>query len=202
MKAVRRFDPTNGVRLVSFAVHWIRAEIHEFIIRNWRMVKIATTKAHRKLFFKLRGHKKEDRALSNAEMNEVAKQLGVRPKDVAVMENRFLSPELSLEPGDQDEDEPSCLHFIAAPVKSPFDELADAEEEMRQKVALKEALLALDDRSREIVAARWLKEPGATLEDLASRYGVSAERIRQIEKKAFKTVREQMTLSLAEPCPA
>lgn len=199
MKAVRRFDPHHGARLISFAVHWIRAEIHEFIIRNWRMVKIATTKAQRKLFFKLRGLKKDDHALTNVQMHEIAKQLGVRPKDVAVMETRFLSPEVSLEPGDQDEDEVTPLDLVAAPTKSPLEELVHSEEKARKKIALKEALLDLDERSRAIILARWLKEPGATLEELANQHGVSAERIRQIEKKAFKTVRQKMALILAEP---
>lgn len=199
MKAVHRFDPYHGVRLVSFAVHWIRAEIHEFIIRNWRMVKIATTKAHRKLFFKLRGLKKSSHALSATEMREVAAQLGVRTKDVALMEERFSSPEVALEPGEHDEEDAAPITFIADHSKGPFEALADAEDEARQKLALKEALLALDERSREIVAARWLQENGATLEELAARYGVSAERIRQIEKSAFKAIRARMTRALAEP---
>lgn len=200
MKAVHRFDPYHGVRLVSFAVHWIRAEIHEFIIRNWRMVKIATTKAHRKLFFKLRGLKKSSHALSATEMREVAEQLGVRTKDVALMEARFLSPEVALDSGDHDQEEDAApIAFIADHNKGPFEALADAEDETRQKWALKEALLALDERSREIVAARWLQENGATLEELAARYGVSAERIRQIEKSAFKAIKARMTQALVEP---
>ncbi len=191
MKAVKRFDPTLGVRLVSFAVHWIRAEIHEYVLRNWRLVKIATTKAQRKLFFNLRRMKKNLAWLTHEETQAVAKDLGVRPEEVTEMEQRLASRDLSFDPApDADDDEgygPAA--YLPAPDADPAERVADDEWERGTTAHLASAIETLDPRSRDIVRRRWMAEEKATLHDLADEYGVSAERVRQIEAAAFKKLR-------------
>jgi RNA polymerase sigma-32 factor len=189
MKAVKRYDPERGVRLVSFALHWIRAEIHEFVIRNWRMVKIATTKSQRKLFFNLRSLKKGLEPLRPQQVSEIAQQLNVSEHDVVEMEARFAGHELSLDPlsgNDEDESYAPVQYLADDEAHEPSVILETSEREHLQSTGLANALSALDERSRRIVEARWLKEDGsATLHELADEFGVSAERIRQIEQKAF-----------------
>ncbi|GAB5604733.1 RNA polymerase sigma factor RpoH [Sideroxyarcus sp. TK5] len=189
MKAVKRYDPERGVRLVSFALHWIRAEIHEFVIRNWRMVKIATTKSQRKLFFNLRSLKKGLEPLRPQQVSEIAQQLNVSEHDVVEMEARFAGHELSLDPlagNDEDESYSPVRYLADDETHEPSVILETSEQERLQSTGLANALSALDERSRRIVEARWLKEDGsATLHELADEFGVSAERIRQIEQKAF-----------------
>jgi len=191
MKAVKRFDPERGVRLVSFAVHWIRAEIHEFILRNWRLVKIATTKAQRKLFFNLRSMKTHLGSLTLGETREMAKTLGVKPEEVTEMETRLLGQDLSLDPGpDDSEDWVSPIAYLSDSEAEPSHELEVLENEARATAGLAKAMDGLDKRSRRIIEARWLKEKGgATLHELADEFGVSAERIRQIEMKAMQKMR-------------
>lgn len=192
MKAVRRFDPERGVRLVSFAVHWIKAEINEFIIRNWRMVKLATTKAQRKLFFNLRSMKTHDGSLQPDEVNEIARELNVKPEEVMEMEKRMGGHDLALDPGvDDDGDEHfSPIAYLPDARPEPSQELADRQIEVLQTEGLQSALNSLDERSRRIVEARWLNgDDAATLHDLAAEYGVSAERIRQIEQKAMQKMK-------------
>jgi RNA polymerase sigma-32 factor len=187
MKAVKRFDPERGVRLVSFAVHWIRAEIHEYILRNWRIVKVATTKAQRKLFFNLRSLKQSFNGLGTDEAKSIAKQLGVKPDEVTEMETRLSGQDVSLEPAvDDDEESFSPIAYIAAENAEPA-QLLEGEETARLRTkGLEKALASLDPRSRRIVEARWLTEKdAATLHDLADEFGVSAERVRQIEAKAL-----------------
>lgn len=197
MKAVRRFDPDRGVRLVSFAVHWIRAEIHEFILRNWRIVKVATTKAQRKLFFNLRSKKKHVGWFSQQEVNEVAEDLGVKPETVLEMESRLYGSDLSwdLPPGAEDEEQSvspgSWLPDEKAVEPAMLVEQQDANES--QHLQLQSALEQLDERSRAILQARWLGKSKITLQELAKEYGVSAERIRQLEKNAMKKIRVQMS---------
>ena len=197
MKAVKRFDPSVGVRLVSFAVHWIKAEIHEYVIRNWRMVKIATTKAQRKLFFNLRKSKKRLGWFSHDEVATVAENLNVSTKDVLEMESRLNGQDQSFDLG-ADENEDSNF----APVQYLEDKSADValvvEAENSQqhlKKKLNSALSLLDPRSQDIVSARWLSEPKATLQDLASRYSISAERVRQLEANAIKKLQANMDLA-------
>jgi RNA polymerase sigma-32 factor len=188
MKAVKRYDPDRGVRLVSFALHWIRAEIHEFVIRNWRMVKIATTKAQRKLFFNLRSLKQGLEPLKPQQVSEIARQLNVSEHDVVEMEARFAGHELALDPlsGEEDEAYAPVQYLADDEAHEPSFILESSERERLQTRGLAQALSALDERSRRIVEARWLKEDGgATLHELAAEFGVSAERIRQIEQKAF-----------------
>jgi RNA polymerase sigma-32 factor len=199
MKAVKRFDPERGVRLVSFAIHWIRAEMHEFILRNWRIVKIATTKAQRKLFFNLRSLKKSLGTLGDAEVGAMAKQLGVTRRDVVEMETRLGGQDIALEPvNDDDNDGFSPIAYLRDPAAEPSQMLEDEESERLQKTDLGDALEALDPRSRRIIEARWLHEhKSATLHDLAAEFGVSAERIRQIEQKAL--ARMKSTLATASP---
>lgn len=194
MKAVKRFDPDVGVRLVSFAVHWIKAEIHEFILRNWRIVKVATTKAQRKLFFNLRGAKKKLGWLGADEADAVAEDLGVQTREVYTMEQRLSAHDVAFDPGPEASDEET---FVPAAYLEDrrFEPsmLCEAEEsEALASDALGEALAALDERSRDIVASRWLRDPKMTLQELADKYGVSAERIRQLEKSAFGKLREAM----------
>jgi RNA polymerase sigma-32 factor len=192
MKAVRRFDPERGVRLVSFAVHWIKAEIHEFILRNWRMVKVATTKAQRKLFFNLRSMKTHSGTLRPDEVNEIARELKVKPEEVLEMEKRMNGHDLALEPqGDEDgEEQFSPIAYLQDTRPEPSDELADLQIEVLRSEGLQRALNSLDERSRHIVQARWLgDDSGATLHELAAEYGVSAERIRQIEQKAMQKMK-------------
>jgi len=190
MKAVKRFDPDVGVRLVSFAVHWIKAEIHEFILRNWRIVKVATTKAQRKLFFNLRGAKKALGWMSNAEVNALADELGVEAREVLTMEQRLSAHDIAFDVGPEDDED---AFVPAAYLEDPrLDPSASLEREQFDDVRLDKlggALAALDERSRDIVVSRWLVEPKATLHDLADRYGVSAERIRQLEKNAFNKMK-------------
>ncbi len=195
MKAVKRFDPSVGVRLVSFAVHWIRAEIHEFVIRNWRLVKVATTKAQRKLFFNLRKAKKRLGWLNAEETRAVADDLGVSPAEVTEMERRLSARDVSFDPAPDADDEESLgtpVALLPAPAADPADLVADDDWEQSATMALKAALLGLDDRSRDIVSRRWLAEDKATLQELADEYGVSAERIRQIENAAIGKLRAAM----------
>lgn len=188
MKAVKRYDPERGVRLVSFALHWIRAEIHEYILRNWRLVKIATTKAQRKLFFNLRSMKQGLDVLRPQEVARIAQELNVSERDVVEMETRFGNHEMSLEPDVDDEERSfSPISYLAAdPENEPDQVFERVEFEHLESVGLKNALNSLDDRSRRIIEARWLNEDAvATLHELAAEFNVSAERIRQIEQKAM-----------------
>ena len=192
MKAVKRFNPEMGVRLVSFAVHWIKAEIHEFILRNWRIVKVATTKAQRKLFFNLRSMKTHSGSLHPDEVQEIARELRVKPEEVLEMESRFHGHDVPMEShGEEDGEESySPIAYLEDHRPEPSEELAEREIEVLQAAGLKNALTSLDERSRRIVEARWLQENGgATLHELAAEYGVSAERIRQIEQKAMQKMK-------------
>ena len=192
MKAVKRFDPERGVRLVSFAIHWIKAEIHEYILRNWRLVKVATTKAQRKLFFNLRSMKQGLAPLTSDEIGRVAAELRVKPEEVAEMETRLAGREVAFEADESDEEAYAPIHYLAAdPEDEPSRVLEAAESGRVRREGLEEALAALDPRSRRIVQARWLKEKdAATLHDLAAEFKVSAERIRQIEAKALEKMRK------------
>ena len=187
MKAVKRFDPERGVRLVSFAVHWIRAEIHEFVLRNWRIVKIATTKAQRKLFFNLRSLKSGLASLGVEEAKSVARQLGVKPEEVVEMETRLAGRDIALEPvGDDEEEAFAPISYLVAEDAEPGRLLEHEQTARLRGEGLERALASLDPRSRRIIEARWLREKeSATLHDLAAEFGVSAERIRQIESKAM-----------------
>lgn len=195
MKAVKRFDPSKGVRLVSFAVHWIRAEIHEYVIRNWRIVKIATTKAQRKLFFNLRSAKQRLGWLNQEEVEAVAEDLGVTPSNVLEMERRLAQPDTSFDlPSDTSDDEDAVFSpaaYLAAPERSdPSTELEQDNFADYQHNRLSNALASLDERSRDIISQRWLQDENkATLHELAAQYQVSAERIRQIENNAMKKLK-------------
>ncbi len=194
MKAVKRFDPERGVRLVSFALHWIKAEIHEYVLKNWRMVKVATTKAQRKLFFNLRSHKHGTHTLSPAEVEAIARQLDVRGKDVVEMETRLGGQDLALDGQVEDGEESYAPGaWLAAPHSEPVQVLEAREYDRLQGEGLAHALESLDPRSRRIVQARWLRdetEGGTmTLHELADEFGVSAERIRQIEAKALQKMK-------------
>ena len=189
MKAVKRFDPERGVRLVSFAVHWIKAEIHEYILRNWRMVKIATTKAQRKLFFNLRSLKTSLGTMSPNEVKAMANELRVKPEEVMEMEMRLSGQDVSLEPlRDDDEDWVSPIAYLTDSDAEPSKILETAQTETVGAESLSHALSNLDERSRRIIEARWLREDKdqATLHELAAEFNVSAERIRQIEQKAMQ----------------
>src|SRR5246127_2294260 len=194
MKAVKRFDPALNVRLVSFAVHWIRAEIHEYVLRNWRLVKIATTKAQRKLFFNLRRLKKNLTWLSAEETAAVAKDLGVAESEVTEMEKRLAARDLSFDPTPESDDEElySPAAYLPAPDADPAEQVEDAESADDSSQRLRGALGRLDARSRDIVQRRWMSEDKATLHELADKYGVSAERIRQIESNALGKLRGVM----------
>jgi len=194
MKAVKRFDPDRGVRLVSFAVHWIRAEIHEYILRNWRMVKVATTKAQRKLFFNLRSLKRSHATMTPDEVDAVAQQLNVKSGDVVEMETRMGGHDIALEPLSDDEEENfSPIAYLTDASAEPAAALEQEQSERARSKGLESALTSLDARSRRIIEARWLREDdGATLHDLADEFGVSAERIRQIEGQAMKKIRGLM----------
>src|SRR5215468_10713230 len=194
MKAVKRFDPSLNVRLVSFAVHWIRAEIHEYVVRNWRLVKIATTKAQRKLFFNLRRLKKNLSWLSAEETAAVARDLGVTPSEVTEMEKRLAARDLSFDPAPEADDEElySPAAYLPAPDADPAEQVEDAESADDSAERLRGALGRLDARSRDIVQRRWMSEDKATLHQLADKYGVSAERIRQIESSALGKLRGMM----------
>lgn len=197
MKAVKRFDPSVGVRLVSFAVHWIRAEIHEFIIRNWRIVKIATTKAQRKLFFNLRKAAKKREWFSNDEVAAVAEQLNVSHDDVRQMEMRMHSHDQSLEfSSDDDERETawqSPINYLEDKSANPENSLVSVNFENQQSLQLHHALTKLDERSKIIIQQRWLAENKSTLESLSEKFGVSIERVRQLEKNAMKKLRNVMS---------
>ena len=196
MKAVKRFDPEYGVRLVSFAVHWIRAEIHEFVLRNWRIVKVATTKAQRKLFFNLRKAKKSLAWLSHDETEAVARDLGVSPREVTEMERRLSARDAIFDPApDADDDHTfTPAAYLPSPEADPATliENADWTDDASERMAA--ALTTLDERSRDIVESRWLSDKKQTLHELADQYGVSAERIRQIEANAMKKLRLAMEL--------
>jgi len=193
MKAVKRFDPEHGARLVSFAVHWIRAEIHEFILRNWRIVKIATTKAQRKLFFNLRSLKSTLGTMNPDDVQSMATQLGVKPAEVVEMETRLTGQDVALEPASDDDDTYAPIAYLAADTAEPAASLEDEESERLRTTGLQTALAGLDPRSRRIIEARWLTEDkAATLHDLAAEFGVSAERIRQIESKALAKMKSAM----------
>ncbi len=195
MKAVKRFDPSVGVRLVSFAVHWIRAEIHEYVLRNWRLVRVATTKAQRKLFFNLRRMKKNLAWLSEDETQAVARDLGVEPREVREMEQRLSARDLSFDPSPADDEESvySPAAYLPAEGADPAVEVEQAEWEDANAQSLAGALEQLDARSRRIIETRWLAEDKLTLHDLADEFGVSAERVRQIEAQALKTLRGFMS---------
>ena len=195
MKAVNKFDPHKGVKVVSFAVHWIKAEIHEYILRNWRQVKIATTKAQRKLFFNLRSKKKDLEWLTKDEAEKIAADLNVEVKDVLHMENRLSSTDASFDSpisSDSDEEVMSPSQFLEDKRFSPEDLVANSEAEDMNHAALFEALESLDERSKDILLRRYLAEDKATLHDLADEYKVSAERIRQIESGALKKLKGLM----------
>ena len=195
MKAVRRFDPDRGVRLVSFAVHWIKAEIHEYILRNWRIVKIATTKAQRKLFFNLRSAKKNLGWLNNEEAQALARELGVEVEEVRRMEGRLAAADVAFDAHPDDDDETASFapaHYLEDRRHDPATQLEDADWETDNHERLGNALECLDDRSRVILQRRWLDDDKATLHELAAHYGVSAERIRQLEQGALKKLRSSM----------
>jgi RNA polymerase sigma-32 factor len=192
MKAVRRFDPDRGVRLVSFALHWIKAEIHEYILRNWRLVKVATTKAQRKLFFNLRSMKTSAHALTTDQAAAIARELNVKPEEVVEMETRLSGRDIAIDPAPTDDDEQAYapIAWLTDREDEPAQIFERKESEQGRTEGLKRALNKLDPRSRRIIEARWLKETDpATLQELADEYGVSAERIRQIESKALKQMR-------------
>ncbi|MBI2290400.1 MAG: RNA polymerase sigma factor RpoH [Betaproteobacteria bacterium] len=192
MKAVKRFDPERGVRLVSFAVHWIRAEMHEFILRNWRIVKIATTKAQRKLFFNLRSMKPGLNTLGGEEVKAIARQLGVNPEEVIEMETRLGGKDIALEPlgGEEDDEGYAPIAYLTDSDAEPGRILEHEQTARLKGEGLQQALASLDARSRRIIESRWLREADqATLHDLAAEFGVSAERIRQIEHKAMQKMR-------------
>ncbi|MBI4206820.1 MAG: RNA polymerase sigma factor RpoH [Betaproteobacteria bacterium] len=195
MKAVKRFDPERGVRLVSFAVHWIRAEIHEFILRNWRIVKVATTKAQRKLFFNLRSLKQNLGTMGTEEVKAIADQLGVKTHEVVEMETRLGGQDIALEPiGEEEEEAFAPIAYLAAEDAEPGRIIEQEETTRLRGEGLKKALDTLDSRSRRIIEARWLNEKdSATLHDLAAEFGVSAERIRQIEAKALSKMKGMIT---------
>ena len=195
MKAVKRFDPAKGVRLVSFAVHWIKAEIHEYVIKNWRIVKVATTKAQRKLFFNLRGQKKRLGRLTLEEAERVAGDLGVTAQQVKEMEGRLGAFDASFDgPTSDDEDNaiPSPAAYLHSDNSDPADLVAEQDQQDRSTRQLSSAIMALDERSRDILERRWLADQKTTLQELADEYGVSAERIRQLENNALKKLRNAM----------
>jgi len=194
MKAVKRFDPAQNVRLVSFAVHWIRAEIHEYVLRNWRLVKIATTKAQRKLFFNLRRMKKNLTWLSAEGTAAVARDLGVSPSEVTEMEKRLAARDMSFDPTPETDDEEvySPASYLPATDADPAEKVEAAEWADDSSDRLRGAMDRLDDRSRDILQRRWMTDDKATLHDLADKYGVSAERIRQIESNALGKLRGMM----------
>lgn len=195
MKAVKRFDPTFGVRLVSFAVHWIKAEIHEFILRNWRIVKVATTKAQRKLFFNLRGSKKRLGWLTNDEVNAVAKDLDVKPEVVRQMENRMSANDTAFDGFDDNEENSNFqapANFLEDHSTDPALNLEQSDWEENSNKRLASAISQLDERSRDIMVSRWLREEKLTLHELAAKYNVSAERIRQLEKNAMNKLKLSM----------
>lgn len=195
MKAVKRFDPNKGVRLVSFAVHWIKAEIHEFVIKNWRIVKVATTKAHRKLFFNLRSLKKSSNQLTLDEATAIANDLGVTVKQVLEMESRLTSYDASFELQDSDDDDGRYApQLFLEDGYDPAQVVEDADWEENTTTALQSAMQGLDERSRDIITQRWLADNKSTLHDLAAQYNISAERVRQIEKNAMDKIKNAITI--------
>ncbi|MEM7540116.1 MAG: RNA polymerase sigma factor RpoH [Pseudomonadota bacterium] len=196
MKAVKRFDPERGVRLVSFAVHWVRAEIHEFILRNWRIVKVATTKAQRKLFFNLRSKKQELRWLNADQIRQIAQDLGVSERDVLTMEERLGGADVGFEGNGEGEEECNAPALYLEDRRfEPQALLENQESQRRRHRDLKDGLAELDERARDIVVSRWLVEPKQTLHELADKYEISAERVRQIEKSAFEKLKGCLTAS-------
>jgi len=193
MKAVKRFDPDQGVRLVSYAMHWIKAEMHEYILKNWRLVKVATTKAQRKLFFNLRSHKESLDAMTPAQVDELAKALNVKREEVIEMETRMSGHDIALEaPTDDEDDKFAPIAYLSSDANEPTKTLEAQQYDRMQSEGLEAALTKLDPRSRRIVEARWLANDdgsGATLHELADEFGVSAERIRQIESAALKKMK-------------
>jgi RNA polymerase sigma-32 factor len=193
MKAVKRFDPERGVRLVSFAIHWIRAEIHEFVLRNWRLVKVATTKAQRKLFFNLRSMKPSLDPLTRSEIRSIARQLRVKPEEVSEMETRLAGQEVALEPASDDDEGYAPIAYLADHSPAPLELIEAKQDETLRARGLESALASLDSRSRRIIEARWLREKdSATLHELAAEFNVSAERIRQVEAKALEKMKGVM----------
>ena len=204
MKAVKRFDPDRGVRLVSFAIHWIKAEMHEYILRNWRLIKVATTKAQRKLFFNLRSMKSGSAALTPADVQRVARELRVKPEEVREMETRLSGQELAFD-ADEGEDDAAFApsHYLADSDAEPYRVLEAEESERVRTAGLQKALGSLDARSRRIVESRWLREnDSATLHELAAEFKVSAERIRQIEVKALEKMRKVLGAAGLDALPA
>lgn len=199
MKAVKRFDPSMGVRLVSFAVHWIKAEIHEYVIKNWRIVKIATTKAQRKLFFNLRKSRKSLGSLSQDEASAIADDLGVDIKNVYEMEQRLSSQDMafdmSSDESSDEEDYAAPVNYLQAHAADPAVLLENADWDEHEEDKLSNALSELDPRSLDILSSRWLAEEKSTLHELAERYQVSAERIRQLEQNAMKKLKAAVTLA-------
>jgi len=199
MKAVKRFDPERGVRLVSFAIYWIKAEIQEYIVKNWRLVKTATTKAQRKLFFNLRSMKKTLQPLKSDEINSIAKELNVKPEDVREMEYRFNGNEISLDYGSEESEDDVYrpIAYLKDGAPEPSEQMEIDQSESNSLSSLKKALLSLDERSRLILEERWLKDKDAsTLHELAGKLGVSAERIRQIEQSAMKKIKSLLQPSI------
>ena len=199
MKAVKRFDPERGVRLVSFAIYWIKAEIQEYIVKNWRLVKTATTKAQRKLFFNLRSMKKTLQPLKTDEINSIAKELNVKPEDVREMEYRFNGNEISLDYGSEESEDDVYrpIAYLKDGAPEPSEQMEIDQSESNSLTSLKKALLSLDERSRLILEERWLKDKDAsTLHELADKLGVSAERIRQIEQSAMKKIKSLLQPSI------
>lgn len=199
MKAVKRFDPERGVRLVSFAIYWIKAEIQEYIVKNWRLVKTATTKAQRKLFFNLRSMKKTLQPLKSDEINSIAKELNVKPEDVREMEYRFNGNEISIDYGSEESEDDVYrpIAYLKDEAPEPSEQMEIDQSESNSLSTLKTALLSLDERSRLILEERWLKDKDAsTLHELADKLGVSAERIRQIEQSAMKKIKSLLQSSI------
>jgi RNA polymerase sigma-32 factor len=198
MKAVKRYDPEQGARLVTYSIHWIKAEIHEYILRNWRMVKIATTKAHRKLFFNLRSNKPTLNALSPSEIDHLAKALDVRQEDVREMEKRLSGGDVAMEADSSDDEAYAPINWLSDTRYEPTEVLAREETRQIQGPGIEKALASLDERSRKIVASRWLDVAddgtgGTTLHDLAAEFNISAERVRQIEAAALKKMKSALT---------
>mgnify|MGYP000296156087 CR=1 FL=1 len=194
MKAVKRFDPDVGVRLISFAVHWIKAEMHEYILRNWRIVKVATTKAQRKLFFNLRSAKSSSSWLNQKETQAIAQDLGVSTDEVTRMEGRLSANDAAFDGYGTDEDTATApVHFLASSMPDPADLIAEQDSAQDMSLRLTASLSQLDERSRDILQQRWLSDDKATLHELAAEYGVSAERIRQLEQNAIKKLKRLMS---------
>ena len=200
VKAVKRFDPSYGVRLVTFAVHWIKAEMHDYIVRNWRIVKVATTKAQRKLFFNLRKHTKGLNWLTSEERKAIADDLGVKPKDVATMESRLAAQDIAFDtPVGDDDDESfhSPVHMLASEVQDPADLVIEEQHNEVMTAEMQSAMEDLSDRERDILQSRWLTDEKETLHDLSARLGISAERVRQVEQDAMRKIRERIESRLA-----